>query len=128
MNYEGNGCKVWRGYNDLIGLYGLGLIMIQVRFVNIRESGFRIPDSGKRTGIFVLARSRFSALETEIQVPLTKNTKPSTWNLESGIHAVEFRIQDYLTWGSFGVTQGITLQWRIQGGGRPPTPPPYLKV
>ena len=78
MNYEGNGCKVWRGYNDLIGLYGLGLIMIRVRFVNIW-----IPDAGKRTGIFVLAGSRFSALETEIQVPLTKNTKPSTWNLES---------------------------------------------
>lgn len=81
MNYEGNGCKVWLGYNDLIGLYGLELIMIQVRFVNIRESGFRTPE--KRTGIFVLAGSRFLALETRIQVPLTKNTKPSTWNLES---------------------------------------------
>ena len=43
MNYERNGCKVWRGYNDLIGLYGLGLIMIQVQFVNVRESGFLIP-------------------------------------------------------------------------------------
>ena len=32
---------------------------------------------------------------------------------------MEFRIQDYLTWGSFGVTQGITLQWRIQGGATP---------
>ena len=117
MNYEGNGCKVWRGYNDLIGLYGLQLIMIRVRFVNIRESGFRTPREDRD-----LCACGIQIFSFGNRNPSSADKEYETQHLESGIHAVEFRIQDYLTWGSFGVTQGITLQLRIQGEGVGKTP------
>ena len=85
MNYEGNGCKVWRGYNDLIGLYGLGLIMIQVRFVNIRESGFRTP--GRGPGSLCLRDPDFQLWKpkSKFHWQRIRNPAPGIWNPCRGI-------------------------------------------
>ena len=85
MNYEGNGCKVWRRYNDLIGLYRLGLIMIQVRFVNIRESGFRTP--GRGPGSLCLRDPDFQLLKpkSKFHWQRIRNPAPGIWNPCRGI-------------------------------------------
>ena len=85
MNYEGNGCKVWRGYNDLIGLYRLGLIMIQVRFVNIRESGFRTP--GRGPGSLCLRDPDFQLWKpkSKFHWQRIRNPAPGIWNPCRGI-------------------------------------------
>ena len=92
----------------------------------------------------MLAGSRFSALETGIQVPLTKNTKPSTWNLESMPWNSESKITIH---GARSVLlKGSLCNGGSRGGGAPPLfldqtefrkaekkifvtgPPPYLRV
>ena len=85
MNYEGNGFKVWRGYNDLIGLYGLGLSMIQVRFVNIRESGFRTP--GRGPGSLCLRDPDFQLWKpkSKFHWQRIRNPAPGIWNPCRGI-------------------------------------------
>ena len=85
MNYEGNGCKVWQGYNDLIGLYRLGLIMIQVRFVNIRESGFRTP--GRGPGSLCLRDPDFQLWKpkSKFHWQRIRNPAPGIWNPCRGI-------------------------------------------
>ena len=85
MNYEGNGCKVWLGYNDLIGLYGLELIMIRVRFVDIRESGFRTPRRGP--GSLCLRDPDFQLWkpESKFHWQRIRNPAPGIWNPCRGI-------------------------------------------
>ena len=85
MNYEGNGCKVWRGYNDLIGLYGLGLIMIQVRFVNIRESGFRTPGSGPESLCLRDPDFQLWKPKSKFHWQRIRNPAPGIWNPCRGI-------------------------------------------
>ena len=85
MNYEGNGCKVWRGYNDLIGLYGLGLIMIQVRFVNIRESGYRTPGRGPESLCLRDPDFQLWKPKSKFHWQRIRNPAPGIWNPCRGI-------------------------------------------
>ena len=154
MNYEGNGCKVWRGYNDLIGLYGLGLIMIQVRFVNIRESGFRTP--GRGPGSLCLRDPDFQLWKpkSKFHWQRIRNPAPGIWNPCRGIpnprlpylglvrcySRDNFAVADpggapplildqteaRKAEKKFFVWPGLPL---LDGSPPPPTPqPPYLKV
>ena len=82
--------------------------------------GIWIPDSGKRSGIFVLVGSRFSALESGIQVPLTKNTKPSSWNLESMPWNSESKITLH------GASSVLPKGSLYSGGSRRGRPPLFL--
>ena len=142
MNYEGNGCKVWRGYNDLIGLYGLELIMIQVRFVNIRESGFRNPRRGP--GSLCLRDPDFQLWKPESKFHWQRipNPAPGIWNPCRGIQnprlpymgLVRCYSRDHFAMADPGGGRGAPLIFRPNWGpkGRKKTfvtgPPPYLRV